>query len=217
MILVLDNYDSFVFNLDRYLRRLGQRTLVVRSDAIHVDGIGRLEVEAIVLSPGPKAPDDAGCCLEVVRRLGHRIPILGVCLGHQAIGQALGAKVVRAPRPIHGRTSQVKVCTDSRLLGPLGTELTVARYHSLALAPDSIPDSLTVTSWSDDGVVMSVEHSHWPLYGVQFHPESILTEAGLPMVARFLDLAGLPRITDLETQPELALPQQTRSGGSLSL
>ncbi|MFM8174114.1 MAG: anthranilate synthase component II [Pirellulaceae bacterium] len=217
MILLLDNYDSFVFNLDRYLRRLGQRTLVVRSDAIHVDGIARLDVEAIVLSPGPKAPDDAGCCLEVVRRLGHRIPILGVCLGHQAIGQALGAKVVRAPRPIHGRTSQVKVCTDSRLLGPQGTQLTVARYHSLALDPSSIPDALTITSWSDDGVVMSVEHCQWPLYGVQFHPESILTEAGLPMVARFLDLAGVPRSSDLESHPELALTQPTTSGRSFAL
>ncbi|MFM8406802.1 MAG: anthranilate synthase component II [Pirellulaceae bacterium] len=217
MILVLDNYDSFVFNLDRYLRRLGQRTLVVRSDAIHVDGIARLDVEAIVLSPGPKAPDDAGCCLEVVRRLGHRIPILGVCLGHQAIGQALGAKVVRAPRPIHGRTSQVKVCTDSRLLGPQGTQLTVARYHSLALDPNSIPEALTITSWSDDGVVMSVEHCQWPLYGVQFHPESILTEAGLPMVARFLDLAGVPRSSDLESHPELALTQPTTSGRSFAL
>lgn len=217
MILVLDNYDSFVFNLDRYLRRLGQRTLVVRSDAIHVDGIARLDVEAIVLSPGPKAPDDAGCCLEVVRRLGHRIPILGVCLGHQAIGQALGAKVVRAPRPIHGRTSQVKVCTDSRLLGPQGTQLTVARYHSLALDPSSIPDALTLTSWSDDGVVMSVEHCQWPLYGVQFHPESILTEAGLPMVARFLDLAGVPRSSDLESHPELALTKPATSGRSFAL
>jgi|LakMenEpi03Aug12_release.lakeMendotaPanAssembly.Ray.scaffolds.fasta_scaffold01231_13 anthranilate synthase component 2 len=217
MILVLDNYDSFVFNLDRYLRRLGQRTLVVRSDAIHVDGIARLDVEAIVLSPGPKAPDDAGCCLEVVRRLGHRIPILGVCLGHQAIGQALGAKVVRAPRPIHGRTSQVKVCTDSRLLGPQGTQLTVARYHSLALDPNSIPEALTITSWSDDGVVMSVEHCQWPLYGVQFHPESILTEAGLPMVARFLDLAGVPRSSDLESHPELALTQPATSGRSFAL
>jgi anthranilate synthase/aminodeoxychorismate synthase-like glutamine amidotransferase len=217
MILVLDNYDSFVFNLDRYLRRLGQRTLVVRSDAIHVDGIARLDVEAIVLSPGPKAPDDAGCCLEVVRRLGHRIPILGVCLGHQAIGQALGAKVVRAPRPIHGRTSQVKVCTDSRLLGPQGTQLTVARYHSLALDPNSIPEALTITSWSDDGVVMSVEHCQWPLYGMQFHPESILTEAGLPMVARFLDLAGVPRSSDLESHPELALTQPATSGRSFVL
>jgi anthranilate synthase/aminodeoxychorismate synthase-like glutamine amidotransferase len=217
MILVLDNYDSFVFNLDRYLRRLGQRTLVVRSDAIHVDGIARLDVEAIVLSPGPKAPDDAGCCLEVVRRLGHRIPILGVCLGHQAIGQALGAKVVRAPRPIHGRTSQVKVCTDSRLLGPQGTQRTVARYHSLALDPSSIPEALTITSWSDDGVVMSVEHCQWPLYGVQFHPESILTEAGLPMVARFLDLAGVPRSSDLESHPELALTQPATSGRSFAL
>ena len=125
--------------------------------------------------------------------------------------------MVRAPRPIHGRTSQVKVCTDSRLLGPQGTQLTVARYHSLALDPNSIPEALTITSWSDDGVVMSVEHCQWPLYGVQFHPESILTEAGLPMVARFLDLAGVPRSSDLESHPELALTQPATSGRSFAL
>ncbi|MEI7462239.1 MAG: aminodeoxychorismate/anthranilate synthase component II [Pirellula sp.] len=190
MILLLDNYDSFVYNLDRYLQRLGHSTLVVRSDAITVDAIGRLGLDAIVISPGPKSPDEAGCSMEVVRRLSDRVPILGVCLGHQAIGQAFGAKIVRATAPMHGKSSEI-VHVDSRLFSGIPGRFVVGRYHSLVIEPSTLPACLKATAWSEDGSIMAIEHERFPVFGVQFHPESILTTVGYKILANFLAIAGL--------------------------
>jgi anthranilate synthase component II len=190
MILLLDNYDSFVYNLDRYLQRLGQRTLVVRSDAVTVDAISRLDISAIVISPGPKAPDTAGCSMEVVRRFYRTIPILGVCLGHQAIGAAFGARIARAGNPMHGKSSTIRH-KGSRLLQSLPLQFNVGRYHSLVIEPNTLPIELEVTAWSDDGAIMAIEHRDWPLFGVQFHPESILTEYGYEILGSFLSHAQL--------------------------
>ena len=190
MILLIDNYDSFVYNLDRYLQRLGQKTLVVRSDAITVDAMCRLELDAIVISPGPKSPDEAGCSVEVVRRLAGQIPILGVCLGHQAIGQALGGRIIRAHAPMHGKSSLIQH-DGSALFEGISNQFQVGRYHSLVIDPESLPESLLTTAWADDGTIMAVKHSQHPVFGVQFHPESILTHSGYRILANFLVLAGL--------------------------
>lgn len=183
MILLLDNYDSFVHNLARYLRLLGQDTRVVRSDAITAAGVQRLAPDAIVLSPGPRGPDDARCSLEVVQLLADTIPILGVCLGHQTIGQAFGAEVVECPSR-HGQSSRVSHSGESLFTG-LPSQFQVGRYHSLCLRADSIPDCLQVTATTDDGLVMGVRHRQWPVHGVQFHPESVLTQYGLEMLRNF--------------------------------
>lgn len=190
MILLLDNHDSFVYNLDRYLKQLGQATLVVRSDAITLDAILRLDLDAIVISPGPKAPDDAGCSMEVVRRLSNQIPILGVCLGHQAIGQAFGGKIVRANQPMHGKSSMIEH-NGSRLFQNIPNPFQVGRYHSLVIDPETLPDNLKVTAWTADQTIMAIEHTSMPVFGVQFHPESILTEDGYQLLTNFLDAAGL--------------------------
>ncbi len=190
MILLLDNHDSFVYNLDRYLKQLGQATLVVRSDAITLDSILRLELDAIVISPGPKAPDDAGCSMEVVRRLSNQVPILGVCLGHQAIGQAFGGKIVRANQPMHGKSSMIEH-NGSRLFQNIPNPFQVGRYHSLVIDPETLPENLKVTAWTDDQTIMAIEHTSMPVFGVQFHPESILTEDGYQLLTNFLNAAGL--------------------------
>lgn len=207
MILLIDNYDSFVYNLDRYLQRLGQRTLVIRSDAMSVDAIAKLHVEAIVISPGPKTPDEAGCSMEVIRKLGSRIPILGVCLGHQAIGQAYGGQVVRAPQPMHGKSSLV-LHDNSLLFRSIPSPFAVARYHSLVIEPTTIPDCLQVTSWvandtiPNKALIMSVQHREHPVYGVQFHPESILTDHGYQVLGNFLTIHGIK--TEPTPAPDVA-------------
>jgi anthranilate synthase/aminodeoxychorismate synthase-like glutamine amidotransferase len=190
MILLLDNYDSFVYNLDRYLQRLGHSTLVLRSDSIGCDGVARIEPTAIIISPGPKDPDHAGCSMEVVRRFADRIPILGVCLGHQAIGQALGGQIVRAKAPMHGKASTIHHTSD-RLLAGLPENFKVGRYHSLVIAPESLPPCLAATAWADDGTIMAIEHRDHPVFGVQFHPESILTEHGYRILSNFLAQAKI--------------------------
>lgn len=189
-ILLIDNYDSFVYNLARYLAELGQATRVVRNDAASVAEIERLRPAAIVLSPGPCTPQEAGICLELVRALGARIPMLGVCLGHQAIAAALGGRVVRAAEPVHGRTSLVRH-TGNRLFADLPDPLRVTRYHSLIVDEASLPGELTITSRTQDGVPMALEHAAWPVFGVQFHPEAVLTERGHRLLNNFLALAGL--------------------------
>jgi anthranilate synthase/aminodeoxychorismate synthase-like glutamine amidotransferase len=191
MILVLDNYDSFVHNLARYLQRLGQQTLVIRNDAIDVTGVQAIKPAAIVLSPGPCTPREAGCSLEVVRKLAGEVPMLGVCLGHQAIGEALGGRIVRAPQPMHGRTSLVHH-NESGLFAGLPNPLSVCRYHSLVVEESSLPAALEVTARTAEGVVMALAHRQWPLWGVQFHPEAILTEGGFAILANFLRLANIP-------------------------
>ncbi|MEI6525213.1 MAG: aminodeoxychorismate/anthranilate synthase component II [Planctomycetota bacterium] len=190
MILLLDNYDSFVYNLDRYLQRLGQPTLVLRSDSIGCDGVARLKPSAILISPGPKDPDHAGCSMEVIRRFCGSIPILGVCLGHQAIGQALGGRIVRAKEPMHGKASWIRH-TSHRLLAGLPEKFQVGRYHSLVIDSQTLPDCLAPTAWTFDGTIMVVEHREHPVFGVQFHPESILTEHGYAILGNFLTQAGL--------------------------
>lgn len=194
MILLVDNYDSFVFNLERYLKRLGQVTEVVRNDRVDMAAIEAGRYGAIILSPGPKAPNDAGQSLQIIERFHQQVPMLGVCLGHQAICQALGAEIVRAPQAVHGRSSQI-THHQSRLFEGLPNPFEAARYHSLVAALDSIPDSLQVTGTCQehDGppLVMAVEHVDAPLFGVQFHPESILSEVGYRILSNFLRLAGV--------------------------
>ncbi|HUT92978.1 MAG TPA: aminodeoxychorismate/anthranilate synthase component II [Thermoguttaceae bacterium] len=190
MILLIDNYDSFVYNLARYLERLGQETLVARNTAIDVAGVRALGPEAIVLSPGPCTPRQAGCSLAVVRELHPEVPILGVCLGHQAIAEALGGRIVRAAEPVHGRTSEIR--HDGRgVFGGLASPIVGCRYHSLVVEERSLPECLEVSARTDDGTVMALRHRRLPTVGLQFHPESILTETGYRLLAGFLRLAGL--------------------------
>lgn len=185
MILVLDNYDSFTYNLVQYLGELGAELDVRRCDQIMLDEIAANGYEKIVISPGPGTPDDAGVSLSVIQKLGPRVPILGVCLGHQAIGQALGGKVVRAERLMHGKTSPVS--HDGRgVFDGLPSPLCCTRYHSLIVERDSLPPCLTITAETDAGEIMGLRHKDWPLEGVQFHPESVLTEHGKAMISNFL-------------------------------
>jgi anthranilate synthase/aminodeoxychorismate synthase-like glutamine amidotransferase len=190
MILLIDNYDSFVYNLARYLERLGQTTQVVRNTQIDVAGVERLRPSALVLSPGPCAPAQAGCSLELVRRLHEKLPILGVCLGHQIIAEALGGRVVRARQPVHGRTSSI--AHDGRgIFAGLPNPLEGCRYHSLAVDEASLPEILEVAARAADGTVMAIRHRRLPVVGLQFHPESILTDCGYALLAAFLRQAGL--------------------------
>lgn len=185
MILLLDNYDSFVYNLARYVEELGETPVVQRNDALTVEDVRALAPSHIIISPGPCSPAEAGISTALVRELGARIPILGVCLGHQAIGAAYGGEIVRARRPMHGKTSQIH--HDGRgVFEGLPNPFSATRYHSLVIAPDSLPDVLRVTATSEDGEIMGVAHVSHPVVGVQFHPESVLTEHGYRMLARFL-------------------------------
>jgi len=185
MILVIDNYDSFTYNLVQYLGELGAELRVVRNDAVDADGVAALAPERIVISPGPGTPDDAGVSLSLIQRLGERTPILGVCLGHQAIGQAFGGTVARAKTQMHGKTSDIR--HDGRgVFAGLSNPLTATRYHSLVILPHTVPADLEVTAWAEDGEIMGVRHRHWPVEGVQFHPESILTVEGKRLLGNFL-------------------------------
>lgn len=190
MILVIDNYDSFVHNLARYFRQLGCETVVKRNDAITIEAIKKLAPAAIVISPGPCAPDQAGCSLDVVREFGESIPILGICLGHQAIVQALGGSIVQAHQPIHGRQSEVRH-TGSKMFGDIKSPFHAGRYHSLVAQKTDLPDDLAVTATTEDQAIMAVEHKQWPLVGLQFHPESILTQCGYQLLINFLKLAKI--------------------------
>ena len=185
MILLIDNYDSFVYNLARYVRELGGEPVVLRHDAVSVDEIAELAPSHIIISPGPCSPTEAGISTDVIRRLGADIPILGVCLGHQCIGAAYGAEIVRAGRPMHGKISRVTHIGTGVFTG-LPSPLIATRYHSLVIAPASVPPVLRVTATSEDGEIMAVEHVSHPVIGVQFHPESVLTEHGYRMLDRFL-------------------------------
>lgn len=191
MILLIDNYDSFVFNLVRYFRRLGQDTQVVRNDAIDIVGIRALQPAAIVLSPGPCTPHEAGCSLEVVRELKEEFPMLGVCLGHQAIAEAFGGRVVRSAEPMHGRTSPV-YHQQQGLMNDLPNPFVACRYHSLVVEKDSLPAELLIDAELQDGTVMAVRHRSLPIFGVQFHPESVLTDEGYPILTSFLHSADIP-------------------------
>ena len=187
MVLVIDNYDSFTYNLFQHLGELGARLEVRRNDQISLEGIEQLRPERIVISPGPKTPNHAGICLELVRRFAGRLPILGVCLGHQCIGQAFGARVGLAPEIIHGKTSEVSHDGKTVFHG-LPNPFSATRYHSLIVEEAGLPDCLEISATSPDGLLMGVRHKSYPVEGVQFHPESILTDAGKQLLNNFLNL-----------------------------
>ncbi len=214
MILLIDNYDSFVHNLARYFVRLGQETHVVRNDAITIEGVGEMAPDAIVLSPGPCGPAEAGCSLELVRAFWSTIPFLGVCLGHQAIGEAFGGTVTRAGQPWHGRSSEITHDGTSVFSG-LPSPMSVGRYHSLSIAPESLPSELSVIARSADGEVMAIQHASRPVVGVQFHPESVLTENGPAMLVNFLRMAGIGAAA-VSGPPEIVPPSpaETKSNAS---
>ena len=186
-ILVVDNYDSFVFNIVQYLAQLGADVTVLRNDEVTPDDA--LAYDGVLISPGPGTPEDAGNCMAIIRADAGRVPIFGVCLGHQAIAAAFGATVDRAPELVHGKTSQVYHRSDGVLEG-LPEPFTATRYHSLAVAPDTVPDDLEVTSTTQSGVIMSIRHRTWSVEGVQFHPESVLTEGGYRILANWLAACG---------------------------
>lgn len=195
MILLIDNYDSFVYNLARYVRELGYDALVRRHDAISLPDISSLAPSHIIVSPGPCTPREAGISNDVVRRFAAHVPILGVCLGHQCIGEALGGSIVRAARPMHGKVSAITHDGSSVFRG-LPSPFRVTRYHSLVIEPSSLPSELRVTAWSETGEIMAVEHRAYPTIGVQFHPESALTEYGYRMLATFLNGKPMPELPD---------------------
>jgi len=188
MFLLIDNYDSFTYNLWHYLGELGAKVVVKRNDALSVAEALALGPQGIVLSPGPSDPDRAGICLDLVRH-GGRVPILGVCLGHQAIGQALGGRVIRAPVPMHGKLSAIHH-DGSGVFAGLPNPFSATRYHSLVVERASLPAALRVTAWTEDGLVMGLAHRERPVYGVQFHPESIASQGGHDLLKNFLALAA---------------------------
>ncbi|KXU99313.1 anthranilate synthase [Gluconobacter potus] len=194
MILLIDNYDSFTFNIVHHLGALGVECDVRRNDALSVEEALALNPSAIVISPGPGAPAEAGICCDLIRAAAGKVPVFGVCLGHQAIGQVFEAEVVRAPVPMHGKISAVHHDGTGVFAG-LPEPVDVVRYHSLTLAPDSIPETLLVNARTEDGVIMGVRHRDYPVHGVQFHPESIASVAGRELLANFLKIAGIPVLT----------------------
>lgn len=187
-VLVIDNYDSFTYNLVHYLGDLGADLTVMRNDKITLDEINEMAPEAIVLSPGPCTPNEAGICLSVVERFGSEIPLFGVCLGMQSMGQAFGGDIVRAPSLMHGKISPISH-TGKGVFKGLNADFDATRYHSLAIEPTSMPDVLEVTAKTDDGVIMGVQHKTLPVHGVQFHPESIASENGHAILQNFLNIA----------------------------
>jgi anthranilate synthase component 2 len=200
MLTLIDNYDSFTYNLVHFLGELGAECRVYRNDKVSVDEVLDEKPKAIVLSPGPCTPNEAGICLELVERAGPDVPILGVCLGHQTIGQVYGGKIVNAPVLMHGKISRIRKLTEgspSRRNAPAGifaglpAEFDSTRYHSLIIERKSLPECLEITAETDDGIIMGVQHKSHPLHGVQFHPESIASEHGHALLANFLELAGI--------------------------
>ncbi|MBI2194888.1 MAG: aminodeoxychorismate/anthranilate synthase component II [Planctomycetes bacterium] len=187
MVVLVDNYDSFVYNLAHYLQELGRQVLVTRNDTLDVQGIAGMRPEAVVISPGPCDPRRAGISLDVVRQLGGRVPLLGVCLGHQCIGEAYGGRVVRAPEPMHGRTSPI-LHSGQGIFHRVPSPFQATRYHSLIVDARSLPEELEVTARTPDGLIMALQHRKKKVVGVQFHPESILTEHGHRLLQNFLDM-----------------------------
>ncbi|WP_409563025.1 aminodeoxychorismate/anthranilate synthase component II [Hyphomicrobium sp. B1] len=190
MLILIDNYDSFTYNLVHYLGELGTESVVIRNDKVTAEEVLAQNPKAIVLSPGPCTPNEAGVCLDLIKKAGATIPLLGVCLGHQAIGQAYGGNVVRAPNPMHGKLSAI-TNTGKGIFKGLPERFEITRYHSLIVDRATLPDCLEVTAETDDGLIMGLQHKSHPVHGVQFHPESIASEQGHALLANFLDLAGL--------------------------
>nr|WP_321459380.1 aminodeoxychorismate/anthranilate synthase component II [uncultured Cohaesibacter sp.] len=201
MILILDNYDSFVFNLARYCEELGEPVTVYRNDTLEVSDIARLAPDAILLSPGPGRPEDAGIMIDLIRHFSGHIPILGICLGHQAIGHAFGGQIVLAREPMHGRASMISHEGKGIFDGIKGP-LRVARYHSLVIAQQSMPPALQVTASSEDGEIMAITHRDHITIGLQFHPESILTDKGHDLIANFITMMQHHKPSALPVQPE---------------
>jgi len=193
VLLVIDNYDSFTYNLVHYLNELGAETRVWRNDALTVDEALALRPEAVVLSPGPCTPDEAGICLELIRRAPDDLPVLGVCLGHQSIGQAMGGKVIRAKTLMHGKISIIHH-NGTGIFADVPDGFRGTRYHSLSVERESLPADFEITAWTDDGEIMGLSHKRRPLHGLQFHPESIASEHGHKILANFLDLAHVNRV-----------------------
>jgi para-aminobenzoate synthetase component 2 len=193
MILVIDNYDSFTYNLVQYLGELEHEPVVYRNDKITVEEVKRLRPDHILISPGPCTPNEAGISMEIIRKLADQIPILGVCLGHQSIAQVFGGKVIRAERLMHGKTSQIKHDGKTIFKG-LSNPLTATRYHSLIVEKESLPDVLEISAETEEGEIMGLRHKHYPIEGVQFHPESIITEQGKELLANFLSLGRESRV-----------------------
>ena len=191
MLLLIDNYDSFTFNLVHFLGDLGVPCTVRRNDDLSAADALALAPEAIVLSPGPCTPNEAGVCLDLIEAAAGRVPVLGVCLGHQAIGQAFGGRVVRADRPMHGKLSPIRH-DGTDVFAELPSPFEATRYHSLVIEPETLPPSLVPTAWTEDGVIMGLRHRDLPIYGVQFHPESIASEHGHKILANFLTMVRRP-------------------------
>lgn len=185
MILVLDNYDSFTYNLVQFLGELGAKITVARNNKIAVDEIETLRPEAIVISPGPCTPNDAGVTLDTIKHFHKTIPILGVCLGHQSIGQAFGGVVAKAPNIVHGKTATIEH-SGKGIFRDVPSKFTATRYHSLVVSKEHFPNNLDITAWTDDGVIMGIQHKEYPTFGVQFHPESIATQFGKTILENFL-------------------------------
>ena len=190
MILLIDNYDSFSYNLVQYIGSVRPDIKVIRNDAYTVEEIEAMQPEAIVISPGPGRPADAGVCIEVIRYFKDKVPVLGVCLGHQAICEAFGGTVSYAKELMHGKTSMAAFSEESPIFAGLQSPVQVARYHSLAALEEDLPRELTVTARTEDGEIMAIQHRDHPVFGVQFHPESVLTTDGLKMIENFLNLVG---------------------------
>jgi anthranilate synthase/aminodeoxychorismate synthase-like glutamine amidotransferase len=186
MILVIDNYDSFTYNLVQYLGELGAEMTVVRNDAMTVDEVKEMKPDAIVISPGPCTPKEAGISVETIREVHVAIPILGVCLGHQSMGEAFGGKVIKAPKLMHGKTSEIHH-NGQGIFSQLPNPFIATRYHSLVVEKETLPDCLEVTAWTADGVIMGLKHKEFPTIGVQFHPESIMTTSGKQILRNFLE------------------------------
>ncbi len=195
MILVIDNYDSFTYNLVHYLNELGAETRVARNDALSVREALGMQPQGVLLSPGPKTPNDAGICLDLIAAAPAELPIFGVCLGHQSIGQAYGGHVIHANALMHGKTSQIHHDGKGVFAG-LKNPFTATRYHSLSVRKEDLPADLEMTAWTEDGEIMGVQHRSRPVFGVQFHPESIATECGYELLANFLEIAGVKRLAE---------------------
>ncbi len=193
MLLLVDNYDSFTYNLFQYFSELGTEVVVKRNDEISSDAVQEMQPDGIVISPGPCTPNEAGISLDVIARYGPRIPLLGVCLGHQAIGQVFGGKVIRAPKPIHGKIDKIFHNGEGVFAG-LDSPIVATRYHSLVVERESLPEDLTITAWNDEELIMGLQHKRYPIYGVQFHPESILTTSGMYLLKQFLEVTHVARL-----------------------
>lgn len=190
MNIIIDNYDSFTYNLYQYIGEIDPNVKVYRNDEITVDELEAMQPEHIIISPGPKYPKDAGICIELIKRLHTKFPILGVCLGHQSIGEAMGGRTVHAPKLMHGKADTAKLLDKTSVIfsGIVGDEIRVGRYHSLVTDESALPDCMKVTAKTADGSVMAMEHKEYPLFGLQFHPESVLTPDGKTMLKNFLNI-----------------------------